>query len=104
MYDEIFRGVKSYEEVRDRLCTLPPDQQDGFLSFQRHRRNNIPKVLQGESIATPPSQEAMPASSESIHSDKHKVEGTPKSSEVLTQELKASLSGQLSPHALAQLK
>jgi hypothetical protein len=37
LYDDIFRGVKSYEEVRDRLCTLPPDQQDGFLSFQRHK-------------------------------------------------------------------
>jgi hypothetical protein len=103
-YDEIFRGVRSYEEVQDRFQTLPPDQQVGFLSFQKHRRNSLPKVLQGESIATPPSQEAMPTGSESSHSDKHRVEGTPKSSEVLTQELKASLSGQLSPQALAQLE
>jgi hypothetical protein len=46
----------------------------------------------------------MPTGSEPEHSGKHKVEETPKSSEVLTQELEASLSGQLSPQALAQLK
>jgi hypothetical protein len=38
------------------------------------------------------------------HSGKQKVEETPKSSEVLTQELEASLSDQLSPQALAHLK
>jgi hypothetical protein len=36
-YDEIFRGARSYEEVQNRFQTLPPDQQDGFLSFQKHR-------------------------------------------------------------------
>jgi hypothetical protein len=36
-YDEIFRGVRSYEEVQDIFQTLSPDQQDSFLSFQRHR-------------------------------------------------------------------
>jgi hypothetical protein len=46
----------------------------------------------------------MPTSSESSHSGKHKVEETPKSSEGLTKELEASLSGQLSPQEIAQLK
>jgi hypothetical protein len=46
----------------------------------------------------------MHTSSETEHFGKHKVEETPKSSEVLTQELEASLSGQLIPQALAQLK
>jgi hypothetical protein len=36
-YDEIFRGVRSYEEVQGRFQTLPPDQQDGFIIFQKHR-------------------------------------------------------------------
>jgi hypothetical protein len=36
-YDEMFRGVRSYEEVQRRFQTLPPDQQAGFLSFQKHR-------------------------------------------------------------------
>jgi hypothetical protein len=101
---EIFMGVRSYEEVQDRFQTPPSDQQVGFINFQKHRQNSLPKVLQGESITTPPSHEAMPTASESSHFGKHKVEGTLKSSEVLTQELEASLSGQISPQALAQLK
>jgi hypothetical protein len=36
LYDEIFRGVRSYEEVQGRFQTLPPDQQAGFISFQKH--------------------------------------------------------------------
>jgi hypothetical protein len=47
-YDEIFRGVRSYDEVKIRFQNLPQDQQSGFLSFQKHRRNSLPKVLQGE--------------------------------------------------------
>ena len=43
-YDEIFRGFRSYEEVHNIFQTLPLDQQVGFLNFQRHRRNNLPKV------------------------------------------------------------
>jgi hypothetical protein len=41
-YDEIFKGIRSYEEVQGRFQTLPPDQQDGFLIFQNHMRNNLP--------------------------------------------------------------
>jgi hypothetical protein len=104
LYEEILRGVRSYEEVHNIFQNLPPDQQVGFLSFQRHRGNSLPKVLQGESIVTPPAQESMPTGSEPEHSSKHKVEKTSKSSKVLTQELEASLSGQLIPQALAQLK
>ena len=36
-YDEVFRGDRSYEEVQNRLQTLPPDQQDGFPIFQKNR-------------------------------------------------------------------
>jgi hypothetical protein len=54
-YDEIFKGVRSYEEVQNRFLTLPPDQQVGFLIFQKHMQNSLPKILQGDSIAMPPS-------------------------------------------------
>jgi hypothetical protein len=47
-YDEIFRGVRSYDEVESRFQNFPQDQQLGLLSFQKHRRNSLPKVLQGE--------------------------------------------------------
>jgi hypothetical protein len=103
-YDEIFRGVRSYEEVQDRFQSLSPNEQDGFVSFQKHGRNSLPKVLQGEKVATPPSQKARTTGSESSHSGQHKVEKTPKSSEVLTHKLEATLSDQLSPRKKAQLE
>jgi hypothetical protein len=36
LYDEISRGVRSYEEVQDKFQTLPLDQQVGFIRFQKH--------------------------------------------------------------------
>jgi hypothetical protein len=47
-YDDIFRNAKSYEEVQSRVKTLSPDAQVGFSSFQRNRRQCLPKILQGE--------------------------------------------------------
>jgi hypothetical protein len=52
--DEMFRGVRSYQEVLSRVQTLAPDQLAEFYNFQRHKRNSLPKVLQGET-QTPPS-------------------------------------------------
>jgi hypothetical protein len=46
----------------------------------------------------------MHGGSESSHFDKHRVEGTSKRPQKLTQEVKASLSGQLIPQELAQLE
>jgi hypothetical protein len=100
-YDEIFRGVRSYEEVQSRFLTLTPDQQAGFLNFQKHRRNNLPNILQGESIATPPSQEARSTGSKPSSSTKHKAEKVPKIPEVLFQEFRTSLSGLNDPQVLA---
>jgi hypothetical protein len=36
-HDEVFRGVRFYEEVLNRVQNLSPDQQANFFSFQRHR-------------------------------------------------------------------
>jgi hypothetical protein len=55
-YDEVFRGVRSYDEVVIRFQNFPQDQQSGFLIFQKHRRNSLPKVLQGEQRLNPTSQ------------------------------------------------
>jgi hypothetical protein len=54
-YDEMFRGVRYYEEVQRIFQTLPHDQQDGFLSFQNHRQNSLPNILQGDSKPMPSS-------------------------------------------------
>jgi ASC-1-like (ASCH) protein len=43
--DEIFRGARSYEEVLKKFKNISPDQQASFYSFQKHRRNSLPKVL-----------------------------------------------------------
>jgi hypothetical protein len=103
-YDEIFRGVRSYEEVQSRFQTLPPDQQVGFLSFQKHRQNNFPKILQGESKPMPSSQEAKPTESEPSCSTKNKVEEVSKSSEGLFKEIKSSLLGLNDQQILAQFE
>jgi hypothetical protein len=51
--DEIFQGERSYQESLSRFQTLAPDQLVEFYNFQRHGRNILPKVLQGET-PTPP--------------------------------------------------
>jgi hypothetical protein len=37
IYDDVFKNVKSYEEVQSRVQALSPDAQVGFASFQRNR-------------------------------------------------------------------
>jgi hypothetical protein len=57
-HDEIFRGARSYQEVLDRIQALTPDKMVEFYNFQKHRRNSLPKVLQGD-IPTPPATQQM---------------------------------------------
>jgi hypothetical protein len=61
IYDDIFKDVKSYEEVLNRVQAMPPDSQTGFTSFQSHRRSCLPKSLQGEVSTPPPEQEGPPS-------------------------------------------
>jgi hypothetical protein len=37
IYDDVFKDVKSYEEVLNRVQAMPPNSQIGFTSFQSHR-------------------------------------------------------------------
>jgi hypothetical protein len=46
-HDEVFRGVRSYKEVSNIFQALSSDQHASFFSFQRHKQNSLPKVLQG---------------------------------------------------------
>jgi hypothetical protein len=43
--DDIFKEVKTYEEVLNRVWALSPDFQTGFMSFQSHRQSCLPKIL-----------------------------------------------------------
>jgi hypothetical protein len=62
------------------------------------------KVLQGESVATSPTQETVPLGFETGSSGKQDTEENPKSTEVLMQEVEASLSNPLGTQAKAQIE
>jgi hypothetical protein len=36
-YDDIFKGIRAYEEILDKFQALSPDLQASFLAFQKHR-------------------------------------------------------------------
>jgi hypothetical protein len=57
-YDEVFRGVISYYEVVLRFQILSQEKQSSFLSFQKHRRNNLSKILQEKRRLNPTSHVA----------------------------------------------
>jgi hypothetical protein len=59
VYDDIFKEVKSYEEVLNRVQAMSPESQVGLMSFQSHRRSCLSKSLQGEST-TPPDPNGSP--------------------------------------------
>jgi hypothetical protein len=48
--DDIFRGVRSYEEILIRVQSLAPEDRAEVLKFQEHRRSCLPAVLRGEGI------------------------------------------------------
>jgi hypothetical protein len=54
--DEMFRGARSYQEVSSQVQTLAPDKLSKFYNFHKHRRNSLPKVLQGETPTPPATQ------------------------------------------------
>jgi hypothetical protein len=47
IFDNVYKGVQSYNEVLTRIQALPEQQQDEFLKFQAHRRSCLPRILQG---------------------------------------------------------
>jgi hypothetical protein len=83
--DEIFRGARSYQEVLSRVQTLAPDKLAEFYNFQRHRRNSLPKVLQGETPTSPATQETATQSLETGSSGGQDAQEHLEKTEVLTQ-------------------
>jgi hypothetical protein len=91
-YDDIFKNVESYDEVQSRVQTLSPDAQVGFASFQRNRRQCLPKILQGEVSTSEHESETIPPGFETII--QHDASGKDKSkdSEASTQNTEDSQS------------
>jgi hypothetical protein len=56
-HDDIFRGERYYQEVLSRVQTLALEKFAEFYNFQRHQKNSLPKVLQGEVPTSPTTQE-----------------------------------------------
>jgi hypothetical protein len=81
-YDDMFKEVKTYEEVLNRVRALPPDLQTGFMTFQSHRRSCLPKILQGEYTTPPPEQEGPPPGFESDSQDKANTKESLKETEM----------------------
>ena len=102
--DKIFRGARSYEEVLKGVQNLSLDQQANFFSFQKHRWNSFPKVLQGDLVAPSPTQETVSPCFETESSGKKETKENPKDTEVLIEELEALVSTPLGPQAKAQLE
>jgi hypothetical protein len=87
VYADIFREVKTYEEVLNRVRASSPNLQTSFMSFQSHRRSCLPKILQGESTTPPPELEGPPPGFEIDVQDKANTKGIMKETEMPSQEL-----------------
>jgi hypothetical protein len=73
-----------------RVQAFPPDSQDGFSSFQSHRRSCLPKILQGE-ISTPsPEQEETPPGFETNNQGKENDKCKLKDTEIPSQDVEGS--------------
>jgi hypothetical protein len=100
--DDIFRGARSYQEVLSRVQTLAPDKLVEFYNFQRHRRNGLPKVLQGETPTPPATQKIEVQSLETRSSSGQDAQENLEKTEVLTQKGDTTLTNPPSDQAKAQ--
>jgi hypothetical protein len=90
IYDDVFKDVKSYEEVLNRVHAMPPNSQIGFTSFQSHGRSFLPKSLQGEISTPPPEQEGPPPGFETNTQDKENTKGKLKNTKIPSQDIEGS--------------
>jgi hypothetical protein len=86
IYDDIFKEVKTYEEVLNMVHAMSPDSQVGLRSFQSHRQSCLPKSLQGESMTPPPEKEGPSLGFETNVQDKTNTKGKMKEGEMPSQE------------------
>ena len=94
-YDDIFRNAKSYEEVQSRVQTLSPDAQVGFASFQRNRRQCLPKILQGEVSTSEQEIETIPPGFKTIIQYDTSDKGKLKDSEMPPEDTESSQNKEL---------
>jgi hypothetical protein len=71
--DEVFRGVRSYQEVLGRVRALSPNKMIDFYNFQKHQISSLPKVLQGENPMSPTMQQTKTQNLEALSSRKQET-------------------------------
>ena len=81
-YDDMFKEVKTYEEVLNRVWALPPDLHTHFMIFQSHRRSCLLKIWQDQYTIPPPEQEGPPPGFESNSHDKANIKESLKETEM----------------------
>jgi hypothetical protein len=90
IYDDVFKEVKSYEEVLNKVQAMPPNSQNGFVSFQSHRRSCLPKSFHGEISTPPPEQEGPPPGFETNTQDEANTKCKMKNTEIPSQDTEGS--------------
>jgi hypothetical protein len=88
--NDMLKGARTYEELLDRVQALSPDLQTNFLTFQKHGRSGLPKILRGESTTPPPAQGSIPPGFRSETHDKGIAEENLKKTEASSQKAEAS--------------
>jgi hypothetical protein len=88
--------------VLSRVQTLAPDKLAEFYNFQKHRRNSLPKVLQGEVLTSPATQEVETQNLETGSSSKQSIQENLVKTEVLTQKENTAPSNQPDDQTKAQ--
>jgi hypothetical protein len=71
--DEVFRGVRSYQEVLGRVRALSPNKMIDFYNFQKHQISSLPKVLQGENPMSPTMQQTKTQNPKALSSKKQET-------------------------------
>jgi hypothetical protein len=69
----------------NQIQALAPDKMADFYNFQRHRRNGLPKVLQGETLTPPDTQQMKAQGLEMVSSSRQETLESLEKTEVLTQ-------------------
>ena len=92
-HNEIFQGARSYKEVLSRVQTLAPDKLAEFYNFQKHQRNSLPKVLQGETLIPSATQRVETESLEKWSSSRQDAQESLEKTKVLTWKEDTTLTG-----------
>lgn len=86
----------------NRVQTLVPDKLAEFYNFQKHRRNSLPEILQGETLIPQATEQVETQSLETRSSSKQDAQESLEKTDVLTQKEDTTLTDPPSDHVETQ--